>query len=319
MAVVGGRSDGGRRAGASHTAAAATPAVGVAALFAQAGVIGCDDADDLAETALLLTLEPLPMGPRLGVVSNAGGMGVLAADAATARGLLVPEFTPEIRSTIAGHVLGTTGTSNPVDAGAAIAPDALAAIVETLLVSGEVDALLVELVATSLSDLDSAVSALAAVRTQHAHLPLVLVAQGMGHALADARGLTTYRSTAAAARALGRAAKYAAWLADRTGDVEADLVQTRQAGTLQSLLQRQPLGSRGSGGGRGTPRLGRSGRAGRLLESYGLQAAGGVARGAAAVADSGGVDRLPGRRQGGRWGCRPPHRAGPCACGAGVR
>ena len=49
-----------------------------------------------------------------------------------------------------------------MDAGAAVAPDALAAIVETLLVSGEVDALLVELVATSLSDLDSAVSALAA-------------------------------------------------------------------------------------------------------------------------------------------------------------
>ena len=49
--------------GASHTAAAATPAVGVAALFAQAGVIACDDADDLAETALLLTREPLPWGP----------------------------------------------------------------------------------------------------------------------------------------------------------------------------------------------------------------------------------------------------------------
>ena len=83
LAVVGGRSDGGRRAGASHTAAAATPAIGVAALFAQAGVIECDGAEDLAEAALLLTREPLTAGPRVGIVSNAGGMGVLAADAAT--------------------------------------------------------------------------------------------------------------------------------------------------------------------------------------------------------------------------------------------
>ena len=51
LAVVGGRSDGGRRAGASHTAAAASSAVGVAALFAQAGVIACDGAEDLAATA----------------------------------------------------------------------------------------------------------------------------------------------------------------------------------------------------------------------------------------------------------------------------
>ena len=93
MAVVGGRSDGGRRAGASHTAAAATPAVGVAALFAQAGVISCDGAEDLAETALLLTREPLPAGKRLGIVSNAGGMGVLAADAAESCGLTVPELS----------------------------------------------------------------------------------------------------------------------------------------------------------------------------------------------------------------------------------
>ena len=54
------------------------------ALFAQSGVIGCADADDLAEAALLLTEQPLPAGPRLAVLSNAGGMGILVADAAEA-------------------------------------------------------------------------------------------------------------------------------------------------------------------------------------------------------------------------------------------
>ncbi len=85
LAVVGGRSAGGQRAGASHTAAAATPAVGVDALFAQAGVIACRSAEAMGRTALLLAEQPLPSGRHVAIVSNAGGLGVLAADAADAR------------------------------------------------------------------------------------------------------------------------------------------------------------------------------------------------------------------------------------------
>lgn len=217
LAVVGGRSDGGRRAGASHTAAAATPRVGVAALFAQAGVIECDGSEDLAEAALLLTREPLPRGARLGVVSNAGGMGVLAADAAATCSLTVPELSAPTRERVAAHVLGTVGTSNPVDAGAAVAPDELAGIVEVVLESGEVDALLVELVATSLADPDVALAALAAVRARHPRTPVLVVARA-----GDPGGLTRFRSATAAVRALGRAVGYAAWRAERTADLATD-------------------------------------------------------------------------------------------------
>ena len=122
LAVVGGRSAGGIRAGASHTAAAAAPGVGVDALFAQAGVIACRDAEDLARTAILLTEQPLPRGRRLAILTNAGGMGVLAADAATDAGLDVVEFSAELRQRLAELVRGTSGTSNPVDACAGVDP-----------------------------------------------------------------------------------------------------------------------------------------------------------------------------------------------------
>src|SRR3954452_10074318 len=81
LAVVGGRSGRGQSAGASHTAAAATPAVRVDALFAKAGEIGWRGGDGLAQTALLLDEQSLPEGGRVAVLGNAGGMGVLAADA----------------------------------------------------------------------------------------------------------------------------------------------------------------------------------------------------------------------------------------------
>lgn len=73
LAVFGGRSEGGRRAGASHTAAAAAPTVAVEALFAQSGVIGVASAQELVDTARVLLDQPLPAGRRIAVVGNAGG------------------------------------------------------------------------------------------------------------------------------------------------------------------------------------------------------------------------------------------------------
>jgi acyl-CoA synthetase (NDP forming)/GNAT superfamily N-acetyltransferase len=214
LAVVGGRSSGGRRGGASHTAAAASPAVAVDALFAQAGVIGCEGADDMAEAALLLAEQPLPAGRRVAVLTNAGGTGVLAADAADAWGLSVPELSARLRDRVAPHLNGTAGTGNPVDAGAAVPARDLGALADLLLGSDEVDALLVLLVATGANDAAAGMRAVAAVRQQHPDKPLVLVPMGGLRVPAGGLpGVTTYRNHTAAVRAMARAARYAEWRA----------------------------------------------------------------------------------------------------------
>ncbi|MEO5654079.1 MAG: GNAT family N-acetyltransferase [Marmoricola sp.] len=213
LAVVGGRSSGGRRAGASHTAAAAASGVGVDALFAQAGVIGCRSAEEITETALLLAGQPLPSGSRLAVISNAGGLGVLAADEADRAGLVVPELSSSLRATLGTHVHGTTGTSNPVDAGAGASPDDLGAIAAALLDSDEVDALVVVLVRTSVADPAPLVTALAACRAAGPDKPILLVPMGGLDPLPeDLTGITRYRSVSAAIQALARVTRYAAWL-----------------------------------------------------------------------------------------------------------
>jgi acyl-CoA synthetase (NDP forming) len=70
-------------------AGGAAASQGVTALFAQAGVIPCRGAADIAEAAAVLTQQPLPGGFRVAVVTNAGGMGVLAAGMASGEGLSV--------------------------------------------------------------------------------------------------------------------------------------------------------------------------------------------------------------------------------------
>ena len=103
---------------------------------------------------------------------------MLAADAAAEAGLEVPEFSPALRARLGALVHGTTGTSNPVDAGAGVAPTELGAMLETLLASGEADAVLVVPVATGVTDGSATMAELARVRALHPEVPVVAVPLG---------------------------------------------------------------------------------------------------------------------------------------------
>ena len=80
-------------------------AVGISALFAQAGVIRCRGAAELAEAAAVLSQQPLPGGHRVGIVSNAGGMGWLAASLAEGEGLSVPRLSPGLQESLRSAAL----------------------------------------------------------------------------------------------------------------------------------------------------------------------------------------------------------------------
>lgn len=94
LTVDTGRTDAGRRAAASHTAAAATRTMTRGALFTQAGITATRSVGELLETAALLHSQPLPEGTRVAIVTNAGGAGVLAADACAEAGLDLPRSLP---------------------------------------------------------------------------------------------------------------------------------------------------------------------------------------------------------------------------------
>lgn len=273
VAVVGGRSVGGRRAGSSHTAAAASPAAGVRALFAQAGVIACQDAEELADTTVLLTRAPLPAGNRVAIISNAGGMGVLAADLAADEQLEVVEFSSGLRGNVSRLVNQTTGTANPVDAGAGADPEQIAAIVSAAMSSGEVDAVVVVLVATGTNDLCAATEALASVHRTHPGTPMLVVPLG-GPALVG-NDIAVFGSSAGAIGALGRVVRYAGWRRIARQEPElSDPAMARRARTdARGLLD--------SGTANGWVR---ADGARELLGSYGIDLVGQLATGPAAAA-----------------------------------
>lgn len=152
LAIKAGRSEAGQRAGQSHTAAAASSDVVVDALFDQAGVVRVDTMEQLLDAVRALSDQPLPDGPRVGIIGNSGGPGILAADAAAAAGLVVTELSDELRRTLAGAAPTAASTQNPVDLGAGIQPAQTKAAIEALLNSGEVDSVLAVFTETLVGD-----------------------------------------------------------------------------------------------------------------------------------------------------------------------
>src|SRR3954451_17170364 len=112
LAIKAGRSVAGQRAGNSHTAAAAASDVIVDALFEQAGVLRVDTMTQMLDGARVLTDLPRLTGPRVAVVGNSGGPGILAADAAVAAGLTVAPFGAALAERIRRHAPGAASSDN---------------------------------------------------------------------------------------------------------------------------------------------------------------------------------------------------------------
>lgn len=213
LAVKGGRSDSGRRAGLSHTAAAASPDVAVDSLFAQAGVIRTDSLEAMLDTARVLVDQPLPAGRRIGLVGNAGGVNVLAADAAASNALTVPTLSRETRDRLNASVAGAAALDNPIDLGAAASPRAYLEAITMLGASGEVDALVVVFAATRTNDIPGNLDAMAAALDALPGLPVAVVVLGLAEAptALGERRVPVFDFPEDAVAALGRAAEYAAW------------------------------------------------------------------------------------------------------------
>jgi acyl-CoA synthetase (NDP forming)/GNAT superfamily N-acetyltransferase len=226
VALKAGRTDAGARGGASHTAAAATPDVVVTTLLRQAGVIQVRGTEELLDVTQLLSGQPVPAGNRLGILGNAGGPGILAADATADAGLDVPELSPASQGALRAAAPGLASARNPIDLGASADADAYEQAIRVLLGSGEVDAAVVIHAATSVSDPPSVAAAIRqAVRSGggSATVAAVLLGTDAGGALTDpsdmVEPLPPYAFPESAVRAIGHAAAYGAWLRRPAGPV----------------------------------------------------------------------------------------------------
>lgn len=105
----------GARAASSHTGAMAGSDQACDAAFSQSGVIRVDKLDELFNLAKAFSAQELPLGPSLGIVTNAGGPGILAADACGESVLRMPTFSPTTIGELQRMLPGYASLYNPVD------------------------------------------------------------------------------------------------------------------------------------------------------------------------------------------------------------
>jgi len=112
-----GRSDAGKRAAQSHTAALAGSYAAYEAMFRRYGVIVGLDSEEIVDIAAGFShfRNKLPRGKRVGIVTGSGGGGGWMADTCTAAGLEVPQLDAATRATIDVHLPAFGTSQNPVD------------------------------------------------------------------------------------------------------------------------------------------------------------------------------------------------------------
>ena len=223
VAVKSGRTTAGSRAASSHTAALASSDVAVDALFRQAGVVRVDTLEELLHTSQVLANQPLPRGRRVAIIGNAGGPGILAADACMGSGLEVEELGAETQAALRAFAAPDASVRNPIDLVAGASADDFERALRVVLADDAVDAVMAIFVpplVTEASDVARAIAAAATDADDKAVVACFLGRDGVPPELrggAEHRTVPSFAFPEAAARALGRAAELADWRARPRG------------------------------------------------------------------------------------------------------
>ena len=236
LALKAGSTSAGSRAASSHTAALASSDTAVDALFHQAGVLRARTLEELVDAAAVLSTQPLPRGRRVGIITNAGGLGILCADACEGAGLELPELTSETRLALATAVPGEASLGNPVDLLGSATAATYEAVVPHVLADPNVDALIVIFVPPVVAGADEVAAAIRrAVEPSERKKPVVAVvitAEGTPSVLSEPGSpVVALPYPESAARALAFACERSDWLERAPGtapELDVDSAAARQ-------------------------------------------------------------------------------------------
>ena len=149
-----GTTSAGARAASSHTGALVGSDKAVEAAFRQSGVFRVYSLEDLFALAQAFSSQPLPSGPRLLVLTNAGGPGIIAADAVEKARVELSQLSDETVARLRQVLPPTAALYNPVDIIGDARADRYQKALEVLLPDPRVDGVLVLLTPQAMTEID---------------------------------------------------------------------------------------------------------------------------------------------------------------------
>ncbi len=246
VAVKSGRSRAGAQAASSHTGALAASDVAVEALLRQAGVLRAGTVEELFDFAMAFSGQPLPRSNRAAVLTNAGGPGILAADALETRELEVVSLSPETVDRLRPLFPSYASIRNPLDMIASATPTGYRAALDALLADPVIDAVLAIFVpplGVSQKDVSEAIAEAVLARPGKPVLAVLMGYAGLpqGKAGLHHAGIPAYVFPESAARALGAMVRQRGWQ-DRPQPVFGEVKGSRAR--VATILASLPPGTR---------------------------------------------------------------------------
>ncbi len=264
LAVKAGRSEAGAKAASNHTGALAQVDIATDALFAQCGVLRADTVEALFDAAIAFSKAPLPQGPRVAILTNAGGPGIIIADACEGFGLDVAPLAEETQNKLREHLPAEASVANPVDMIASATPDQVEHAMRIIAADPGIDSVIASYVPLGL---EAPVIAAAIKRGAEGCgkpvLAVLMSKRGLPQGMAELQDspIAAYRFPESAARALGEMWRYKQWLDRPTAEVRRFEVDAARVHELVTAVIRD-----------GRERLSVS-EAFEVLECYGIPVA----------------------------------------------
>ena len=212
LAIKSGRSAEGALAAASHTGSLAGSDSAYDAIFRQSGILRVEGVDELFNCALAFAKQPIPKGNRIAIVTNAGGPGIMATDAAIRHDLKIATFSEQTKQKLKQELPPTASIRNPVDVIGDATHERYEAAIRHVLMDENVDGAIVILTPQTMTDVLETAEIIPRVAKNIdkpllcSFMGIVDVSEGIEHL--EANGIPNYAFPEAAARAMAAMAFY---------------------------------------------------------------------------------------------------------------
>ncbi|BBO76528.1 acyl-CoA synthetase [Desulfosarcina widdelii] len=212
LAVKSGTSSEGAKAAASHTGSLVGSDSAYDAIFLQSGIQRVEGINELFHYAMAFSRQPLPKGRRIAIVTNAGGPGIMATDAAIRHGLKLAAFTDETTAALKASLPPTANIHNPVDVIGDATHERYESALKTVMQDPNVDGAIVLLTPQAMTDILETAQIVPNVAKQTdkpilcSFMGIVDVSEGVAHL--ESNGIPNYVFPEAASRTMAAMVRF---------------------------------------------------------------------------------------------------------------
>ena len=214
IALKAGATAAGTQASNSHTGALAGSNAAYNALFKQARIVRAENLEHLLELLSVFSKNPLPSGNRIGIITNAGGLGVLATDSAVTHGLEIAALSSQTQTKLE-TLPSAASIHNPVDVLGDALVDRYRLAIDALIADDQVDMLLIIVTPQTMTQPKEIAEAIADAK-KNSSKPIAAIYAGQksldaGLAILQKNNISAFSYPEAGARALGALTQVAKW------------------------------------------------------------------------------------------------------------